>query len=62
MILKTDEIYYLFGQKCVIRLFYFKICPTGGFKWFDRANLNLDKFDNNSSRDSILELDLEYPA
>ena len=38
-----------------------KFLPTGGFKWLDPAKFNLNKYDNNSSRDCILEVDLEYP-
>ena len=38
-----------------------KSLPMGGFKWLDPAKFNLDKYDNNSLRDFILEVHLEYP-
>ena len=34
---------------------------TGWFKWFDLPKFNLDKYDDNSSRDCVLKVDLEYP-
>ena len=36
-----------------------KSLPTGGFKWLPPAKFDLDKYDDNSSRGSILEDDLE---
>ena len=33
----------------------------GRFKWLDPAKFNLDKYDNDSSIDYVLELDLGYP-
>ena len=35
--------------------------PTVEFKCLYSAKLNLDKYDNNSSRGWVLEVDLEYP-
>ena len=35
--------------------------PTGGFKQLDPAKLRLDKYDGNSSRGGVLEVNLEYP-
>ena len=37
-----------------------KSLSTGGFKWLNPAKLNLDKYDNNSSRSCTLEVHLEY--
>ena len=31
------------------------------FKWFHPENFSLSKCDNNSQRECILEVDLEYP-
>ena len=38
-----------------------KHLPMGGFKWLDPAKCNLDKYDNDSLRGCLLEVDLEYP-
>ena len=35
--------------------------PTGGFKWLSEKEVNLSKFDNESEKGLILEVDLEYP-
>ena len=35
--------------------------PTGGFKWLSEKEVNLSKFDDNSEKGLILEVDLEYP-
>ena len=38
-----------------------KSLPSGGFKWLDPAKFSLNKYDDDSLRDCILEVDLEYP-
>ena len=35
--------------------------PIGGFKWLSEKEVNLSKFDDNSEKGLILEVDLEYP-
>ena len=35
--------------------------PTGGFKWLSEKEVNLSKFDDESEKGLILEVDLEYP-
>ena len=35
--------------------------PTGGFKWLTEEEVDLSKFDNESKKGLILEVDLEYP-
>ena len=35
--------------------------PASGLKWLDPAKFNLDKYDDNSSRGSVLEANLECP-
>ena len=38
--------------------------PTGGFRWMTQKQINkinLDKYDNDSNKGLILEVDLEYP-
>ena len=35
--------------------------PTGGFKWLTEEEVNLSKFNDNSEKGLILEVDLEYP-
>ena len=34
--------------------------PTGGFKWVDRKEFELNKYTSNSSRRCVLEVDFEY--
>ena len=38
-----------------------KFLPTGGFKWIDPKELNLNKYTSNSSKGCVFEVDLEYP-
>lgn len=38
-----------------------KSIPLGGFNCLDAAKFNLDKYDDNSSRYCVLEVDFEYP-
>ena len=35
--------------------------PTGGFKWLNEEEVDLSKFDDESEKGLILEVDLEYP-
>ena len=35
--------------------------PTSGFKWIDLKELDLHKYTSNSSKGSILKVDLNYP-
>ena len=35
--------------------------PTGGFKWLTEEEVDLSKFDDESKKGLILEVDLEYP-
>ena len=37
-----------------------KSFPLDGLKWFNLAKFHLDKYDDNSFRGCILEVDLEY--
>ena len=34
---------------------------TRGFKWIDPKQLDLNKYTSNSSKEFVLEVDLEYP-
>ena len=45
----------LFG--CAI----FKFFPIGGFKWIDPKEFDWNEYSSNSSKDCVLEVDLEYP-
>ena len=38
-----------------------KPLPMGEFKWLYPAKFNLDKYDDDSLRGCVLEVDLEYP-
>ena len=38
-----------------------KFLPTSGFKWIDLKELDLNKYTSNSSKGSILKVDLDYP-
>ena len=38
-----------------------KFLPTGGFKWVDTKEFDLNEYSNNSLKDCVLEVDLEYP-
>ena len=38
-----------------------KFFPASGFRWLDRIKTNLDKYNDNSSRSCILDVDLKYP-
>ena len=37
-----------------------KFLPTGGFKWIDPKEFDLNKYTSNSSKGCVLEVDLEY--
>ena len=37
-----------------------KFLPTSGFKWIDPKEYDLNKYTSNSSKRSVLEVDLEY--
>ena len=39
----------------------FKLLPASGFKWLDPKKFDLNKYSSNSSKLSVLEVDLEYP-
>ena len=38
-----------------------KFLPTSRFKWIDYKEFDLNKYTNNSSKECVLEVDLEYP-
>ena len=38
-----------------------KFLPTGGLKWIDSKEFDLNKYSNNSTKECALEVDLEYP-
>ena len=38
-----------------------KFLPTSGFKWIDPKELGLNKYTGNSSKECVIEVDLEYP-
>ena len=38
-----------------------KFLPTSGFKWIDPKEFYMNKYTNNSSKECVLEVDLEYP-
>ena len=38
-----------------------KFLPTSGLKWIDPKEFDLNKYTSNSSKGSVLEVDLEYP-
>ena len=38
-----------------------KFLPTGGFKWIDPNEFDLNKYTGNSSKEYVLEFDLEFP-
>ena len=38
-----------------------KFLPASGFKWIDPKDLELNKYTSDSSKGSVLEVDLEYP-
>ena len=49
------EVNNLFG--CAI----FKFFPIEGFKWIDPEEFDWNEYSNNSPKDCVLEVDLEYP-
>ena len=38
-----------------------KFLPTSGFKWIDLKDFDLNEYISNSSKECVLEVDLEYP-
>ena len=38
-----------------------KFFPTSGFKWIDPKEFDLNKYTSNSSKECLLEVDLDYP-
>ena len=38
-----------------------KFLPTSRFKWIDPKEFDLNKYTDNSSKECVLEVDLEYP-
>ena len=38
-----------------------KFLPTNGFKWIDPKYLDSNKYNKNSSKGCVLEIDFEYP-
>ena len=38
-----------------------KFLPTSEFKWVDPKEFNLNTYTSNSSKDCVLEVNLEYP-
>ena len=39
----------------------FKFLPTSGFKWIGPKSFDLNKYTSKSSKECVLEVDLEYP-
>ena len=37
-----------------------KFLPTGGFKWIDPKEFNLNRYTSNSSKGCVIEVDFEY--
>ena len=37
-----------------------KFLPTSGFKWIDPNQFDLNKYTSNSSKEFVLDVDLEY--
>ena len=35
--------------------------PTGGFRWMKKKDIDLAKYEDDSKKGLILEVDLEYP-
>ena len=38
-----------------------KFLPASGFKWIDFKELDLNKYNSNSSKSCVLKVHLEYP-
>ena len=38
-----------------------RFLPTGGFKWIDPEEFDLNKYTSNTLKRCVLEVDLEYP-
>ena len=38
-----------------------KFLPKSGFKWIDPKEFELFKYNNNSSKDGVFEVNLKYP-
>ena len=38
-----------------------KFPPTSGFKWIDPKEFDLNRYTSNSSKECVLEVELEYP-
>ena len=38
-----------------------KFLPTGGFKWMDPKDFDLNKYTSNSMKGCVLEVNLKYP-
>ena len=38
-----------------------KFLLISAFKWIDPKEFNLNKYSSNSSKENVLEVDLEYP-
>ena len=53
--------YYIFRHEKFISLCKVKFLPASGFKWIDPKEFNLNKYTSNSSKNCVLEFDLEYP-
>ena len=39
----------------------YKFLPTSGFKWINPNEFDLNKYTSNSSKEYVLEFDLEFP-
>ena len=56
--------------KCILYLNKSNLCgytiskslSTSGFRWLDAAKFSLDKYNDNSWRGCILEVDVKYPT
>ena len=38
-----------------------KFLPKSGFKWIDPKEFDVNKYASNSSKECVVEIDLEYP-
>ena len=57
---KWKHIIYL-GANNLYRYAMSKFLPTGGFKWIEPKEFDMNKYTKNSTKGYVLEVDLEYP-
>ena len=48
-------------EKFRIWTLFTQCLPTGGFKWINPKEFDLNNYTNNSSKGCVLEVDLKYP-